>query len=135
MNTLLAIAILASPLNWDTLSEPMDWDTLGGAVQVVTAPVDEYTAAYERYLTGEPMLVFLTASWCQPCQVAKKHLPALRRIGNVVLLDIDERRQLADTIAGGTVYAIPRVVLFRQGVRTEVYSGNQIGTLAARGSK
>lgn len=129
MTPLLAALILAStPVNWDTLGG-VDWDTLNGPVvqttqpivQQPTVPVD-YKTAYQRYSSGEEMLVFLTATWCGPCQQTKQlYEQRLAERGALVYIDIDREPILSREILGlppGANFTIPRVVRFRNGMRS-----------------
>lgn len=144
MTLLLAAAVLAAtPVNWDTLGG-VDWDTLNGPVvlspqpapqpiqQPRLTPVD-YPTAYRRYFSGEEMLVFLTADWCGPCQQAKQlYERQLAARGALVYIDIDREPILSREILGlppGTNFTIPRVVRFRNGMRS-VFDSTMIRQLA-----
>lgn len=137
MNALIAAAILASPLNWDTLSEPMDWDMLGGEVQSVEAPTQPsyYAQAYAKYQQGRPMVVFLTAKWCASCAYVSGNLPAIWSYGHYVRIDIDEEPELAKSLAGGDGFTIPRVIIFQKGRPTRTYVGSQIAHLPDTGQE
>lgn len=114
---------------------PQPWPKPWPQPQVTEQPAKSpYQAAYDRYLNGETMVVFLTASWCAPCQRAKRHIPSFSRLGAFVEIDIDRERQLANQIAGGESFTIPRVIVFRHGRPTATYLGRDLDALAAYGA-
>ena len=73
---------------------------------------DSYKAAYERAkITGRPLVVYLTAAWCRPCQIVDAEcLPALRAKGELAIVDIDREPGTYAELAPRS--AVPRVLVF-----------------------
>jgi thioredoxin-like negative regulator of GroEL len=85
------------------------------ALHVAAAPpttgYQSYPEAYqESKESGKPLVVFVCASWCSPCQTMKNSvLPEMKRRGilkrfAVALVDVDRDRSLVQRLgAGGAV--------------------------------
>ena len=86
---------------------------------------DSYKAAYERArITGRPLVVYITAGWCRPCQVVDAEcLPALRAKGEFAIVDIDREPDVYAELAPRS--AVPRVLVF-SGPRMKL-TGNYLG--------
>jgi thioredoxin-like negative regulator of GroEL len=63
-----------------------------------------------------PLVVVVTASWCEPCKLLKDDIESMRkgelRDAVIVFVDVDERPDLAKQLMDGTT--VPQVVMFHQ---------------------
>jgi thioredoxin-like negative regulator of GroEL len=109
-------------------------------VSVLVPGTDTYAAAYrETTKTGRPMVVFVGAEWCGPCQTMKREvIPQIRRRclrGRVAfaMVNMDRERELARRLTRGG--PIPQLLMFRRardGWRLSRLKGGQtVGTVEA----
>jgi thioredoxin-like negative regulator of GroEL len=80
---------------------------------------NEYAATYKQATRhGKPLVVFLGAEWCEPCQAMKKKvIPEVEKAGLLdkvayLYLDVDNNEKLARSLAvqGG----VPQIVAYWQ---------------------
>ena len=81
-------------------------------VPVIATVVDSYTAAFERArLENKPVVVFVSASYCGPCQsMHASVIPVLRQdvaFQGVVYVEIDASHPMAERLS------IPSMTMFR----------------------
>ena len=81
-------------------------------VPVIALVVDPYTAAFERArVEGKPVVVFVSATWCGPCQnMHSQVIPAAKQdaaFQGVVYVEIDASHPMAERLS------IPRMTMFR----------------------
>lgn len=72
------------------------------------------TAVTDSLETGKPLLVYIGATWCGPCQQMKfRTFPALKALPgiNFTAIDLDRDRKLADQIASPMV---PSLTIYKQ---------------------
>ena len=88
-------------------------------LMVQSSPHDYESAHAKAVKQGKPLAVFVTASWCPPCQRLKKNvIPKLKADGvfdNVALamVDVDKRPELARKLMGGKK-SVPQFVIFHK---------------------
>ncbi len=73
-----------------------------GSLEIANASSPHYAQAYQAYTDGDaPMVVYIGADWCGPCQQLKPQLEAIDHLGNVVYLDADDDAKQSASIAKG----------------------------------
>ena len=82
-------------------------------------PELDYKSAYKVSIeTGKPLLVYITASWCSPCQKMKKNtLDPMRKAGlfdefSFAKVDFDKNSSVATKLMKGS--GVPQLVLYRK---------------------
>lgn len=84
-----------------------------------------YAQAVREYDAGKPLVIFFTASWCPACPAAKRSVEATLAKVDVAatLIDYDRPPELADgsnLVTRERVTSVPRVIVYRNGIRTVV---------------
>jgi thioredoxin len=81
-------------------------------------------AAYAATMSGKPVLLEFSATWCGPCQQVKPEVHAfaeqVKGRAEVVMIDIDQNRALADQY---NVHAVPTFIALKHGKEIERISG------------
>jgi thioredoxin 1 len=95
----------------------------GAAPRPAGKPIEVSNRQFDRLAAQRLVLVKFGAEWCEPCQnvVAELHQLAAKNSSlTVLMVDVDEERELANRFEVG---AIPHLLLLRDGKQVKQWTG------------